>query len=122
MAGSDWPVSTADPIAAIHVAVNRIAPGEDLPPLGPESQKLSLKQILDAYTQGSAWINHLDTETGTLEPGKLADLAVLDLNVFDLPAQELHRSVVTQTWIGGECVYDRALTRNSQAQPASVMP
>ena len=127
VAGSDWPVSTADPIAAIHVAVNRTAPGEDLPPLGPESQKLSLKQILDAYTHGSAWINHLDAETGTLEPGKLADLAVLDLNIFDLPAEELHRAVVTQTWIGGECVYDRALTGNTEArdnhvQPAPVMP
>ncbi|MFW0774209.1 amidohydrolase [Paenarthrobacter nitroguajacolicus] len=128
VAGSDWPVSTADPIAAIHVAVNRVAPGEELPPLGRESQKLSLKQILDAYTHGSAWINHLDKETGTLEPGKLADFAVLDLNVFDLPAEELHRAVVTQTWIGGECVYHRAPTRDNQIardnhlQPVPVMP
>ncbi|TVU61224.1 amidohydrolase family protein [Paenarthrobacter nitroguajacolicus] len=114
VAGSDWPVSTADPLAAIHVAVNRTAPGEDLPPLGPESQKLSLKQILDAYTQGTAWINHMEAETGTLEPGKLADLAVLDVNLFDLPQQELHKAVVTQTWIGGECVYDRAAARRNQ--------
>ncbi|MBP2267403.1 putative amidohydrolase YtcJ [Pseudarthrobacter sp. PvP004] len=120
VAGSDWPVSTADPLAAIYVAVNRTAPGEDQPPLGPESQKLNLKQILDAYTQGSAWINHLEAETGTLEPGKLADLAVVDTNVFRLPAEELYRAVVTQTWIGGECVYDRATARH--AVPASVMP
>ncbi|SEJ67440.1 hypothetical protein SAMN04487917_10983 [Arthrobacter sp. yr096] len=117
VAGSDWPVSTADPIAAIHVAVNRTAPGEDLPPLGPESQKLSLQQILNAYTQGTAWINHLDAETGTLEPGKLADLAVLDVNLFELSPEELHRAVVTQTWIGGECVYDRATARQSQPSP-----
>lgn len=114
VAGSDWPVSTADPLAAIHVAVNRTAPGEDLPPLGPESQKLSLKQILDAYTQGTAWINHVDGDTGTLEPGKLADLAVLDVNLFELPDAEIHKAVVTQTWIGGECVYDRAAARQSQ--------
>ncbi|GAA3274283.1 amidohydrolase [Paenarthrobacter aurescens] len=122
VAGSDWPVSTADPIAAMHVAVNRAAPEEDLPPLGPESQKLSVKQILDAYTHGSAWINHLDAETGTLEPGKLADLAVLNLNIFDLPAQELHRAEVTQTWIGGECVYDRSHTGNTETLPVPVMP
>ncbi|MGA8789374.1 MAG: amidohydrolase family protein, partial [Paenarthrobacter sp.] len=85
---------------------------EDLPPLGPESQKLSLHQIVGAYTHGTAWINHLDTATGTVEPGKLADLAILDVNLFDLPVEELHRAVVTQTWIGGECVYDRAAAQS----------
>mgnify|MGYP003574929501 FL=1 len=118
VAGSDWPVSTADPIAAIHVAVNRTAPGENLPPLGPASQKLSLKQIVDAYTHGTAWINHLDAATGTVEPGKLADLAVLDVNLFELPVEELHRGVVTQTWIGGECVYDRAAAQSPVAETA----
>ncbi|MBD7996633.1 amidohydrolase [Arthrobacter sp. Sa2CUA1] len=110
VAGSDWPVSTADPVAAIHVAVNRRSPGSDAPPLGPESQQLTLKQILDAYTQGSAWINHREAQTGTLEPGKLADLAVLDINLFELPLEDLHRASVTQTWIGGECVYQRPAT------------
>lgn len=121
VAGSDWPVSTADPIAAIHVAVNRTAPGEDLPALGPESQKLSLKQITDAYTHGTAWINHLDTDTGTLEAGKLADLAVLDVNIFDVPAEELHRAVVTQTWIGGECVYNRSTDATDQDRKTRVL-
>ena len=118
VAGSDWPVSTADPVAAFHVAVNRQAPELGLPPLGPDSQKLSLKQILDAYTQGTAWINHLDAQTGTLEPGKLADLAVLDANLFELASEDLHRAAVTQTWIGGECVYQRpapASAVNSEA-------
>ncbi|WP_066302045.1 amidohydrolase [Arthrobacter luteolus] len=120
VAGSDWPVSTADPVAAIHVAVNRAAPDSGLPPLGPESQKLSLKQILDAYTQGSAWINHLDDQTGTLEPGKLADLAVLDGNLFGLDAGDLHRAAVTQTWIGGECVYQRPSEESAAAaEPAA---
>ncbi|WP_416403313.1 amidohydrolase [Arthrobacter sp. LFS091] len=121
VAGSDWPVSTADPIAAIHVAVNRASPGEDLPALGPESQKLSTKQIVDAYTQGTAWINHLDPDTGTLEPGKLADLAVLDVNIFDVPVEELHRAVVTQTWIGGECVYHRATDATAQNRKTRVL-
>lgn len=124
VAGSDWPVSTADPLAAIHVAVNRAAPETGLPPLGPESQKLTLKQILDAYTQGSAWINHLDDQTGTLEPGKLADLAVLDSNLFGLDTGDLHRAAVTQTWIGGECVYQRQSDESAAAaanQEAGVL-
>lgn len=121
VAGSDWPVSTADPVAAIHVAVNRAAPESGLPPLGPESQKLSLKQILDAYTQGSAWINHLDGQTGTLEAGKLADLAVLDSNLFELEAGDLHRAAVTQTWIGGECVYQRPAAESAANRDAGVL-
>lgn len=121
VAGSDWPVSTADPLAAIHVAVNRADPELDLPPLGPESQKLSLKQILDAYTQGTAWINHLDAQTGSLEPGKLADLAILDTNLFALAAEDLHRAAVTQTWIGGECVYQRPAAESAANREAGVL-
>ncbi len=120
VAGSDWPVSTADPIAAFHVAVNRTSPESELPPLGPESQKLSLKQILDAYTQGTAWINHLDEQTGTLEPGKLADLAILDANLFELPAEDLHRAAVTQTWIGGKRVYQRPAAESAANREAGV--
>ncbi|WP_312179768.1 amidohydrolase family protein [Arthrobacter sp.] len=121
VAGSDWPVSTADPLAAIHVAVNRASPDSELPPLGPESQKLSLKQILDAYTQGTAWINHLDAQTGTLEPGKLADLAILDTNLFALAAEDLHRAAVTQTWIGGNCVYQRPAAESAVNREAGVL-
>ena len=107
-AGSDWPVSSPDPIAAIHVAVNRVAPGAQRPPLGPEHQKLTLAQALDAYTQGTARINHLDHATGRLVPGYYADLAIVDRNLFELPAEQIGGAVVDETWIGGERVYSRA--------------
>ncbi|MDQ0707424.1 putative amidohydrolase YtcJ [Arthrobacter woluwensis] len=106
-AGSDWPVSTADPLAAMHVAVNRTSPGETGRPLGPDHQKLSLQQILNAYTQGTAWINHLDHVTGTLEEGRLADFVVLDRDVFQLPAEQIHTARVEETWIDGTRVYRR---------------
>ncbi|WP_284982728.1 amidohydrolase [Arthrobacter sp. efr-133-TYG-118] len=107
-AGSDWAVSSPNPVLAIHVAVNRVEPGGALPPLGPEQHKLTLKQILDAYTQGTAWINHLDTDTGIIRPGALADLAILDRNLFDIPVEELHTARVDETWIAGERVFARA--------------
>lgn len=100
-AGSDWPVSTPDPVAAIHIAVNRTSPGSSLPQLGPDSQKLSLRQALDAYTQGTARVNHLDRVTGTLEPGKYADFAILDRNLFELRDAELHTARIDETWIDG---------------------
>jgi predicted amidohydrolase YtcJ len=104
-AGSDWPVSTADPIQAIHVAVNRVVPGRSMAPLGPPHQQLKLKQILDAYTQGAAFTNHLDHVTGILSPGYYADLAILDQNLFDLPPEQLYTAKVTETWINGQRVY-----------------
>ena len=107
-AGSDWSVSTPDPIAAIHIAVNRVSPGSALPRLGPDSQKLTLKQALDAYTQGTARVNHLDAATGTLEPGKYADFAILDRNLFELPDAELHTTRIDETWTDGLRRFRRA--------------
>ncbi len=106
-AGSDWSVSSPDPIQAIHVAVNRVGPGDDRPPLGPERQKLTLAQAVDAYTQGTARINHLDRVTGRLTPGAHADLVILDRNLFDLRSEDLHTARVDETWIGGERVFAR---------------
>lgn len=106
-AGSDWPVSSPDPIQAIHVAVNRVSPGGDGPPLGGPEQRLTLAQALDAYTQGSARVNHLDRVTGRLEPGFHADLAILDRDLFALPADELCTARVDETWIAGVRRYRR---------------
>ena len=84
VAGSDWPVSTPNPLEAIHVAVNRWAYGEEGPagsePFLPE-QALDLETAFAAYTSGSAWVNHRD-DAGTLAPGQVADLVVLDRDPF----------------------------------------
>lgn len=107
-AGSDWSVSTPDPMAAIHVAVNRIAaPGHEegeYEAFLPE-QAIDLATSLTAYTAGSAWVNHLDDTTGTIEVGKYADLAVLDRDPFDGPADEIGATRVLQTFVEGERVY-----------------
>jgi hypothetical protein len=105
--GSDWPVSTPDPLAGIHVAVNRTLPpalaeGDDRPFL-PE-QAIDLATALTAYTAGSAYVNHLD-DTGTLTVGALADLVVLDRDPFEQPAAEIADCRVLQTWVGGDLVY-----------------
>ncbi|MBW8487699.1 amidohydrolase [Actinomadura parmotrematis] len=102
-AGSDWPVSSADPIAALHTAVNRHEPGSDRPVFLPE-QRLDLGAALAAYTAGSAYVNHLDG-TGSIVPGHLADLAVLDRDPFAGPPAEIHRTRVLQTFVGGRRVY-----------------
>jgi predicted amidohydrolase YtcJ len=110
-AGSDWSVSTPDPLAAIHVAVNRKAgPGYEegeYDAFLPE-QAIDLATSLTAYTAGSAWVNHLDRETGTVEVGKYADLAVLDRDPFAGPADQIGATTVLQTFVEGERVYSAA--------------
>jgi predicted amidohydrolase YtcJ len=105
-AGSDWAVSSANPLRAVHVAVNRTLPGsagEAAEPLLP-GQRLSLAEALAAYTAGSAYVNHLD-ETGAIEAGRLADLVVLNRDPFDGPPDEIASTAVEFTYVAGQRVY-----------------
>ncbi|MEU9864833.1 amidohydrolase [Streptomyces sp. NPDC047971] len=104
-AGSDWPVSSAAPLEGIHVAVNRVEPGRDPERIFLPHQRLDLTTALTAYTAGSAYVNGLD-DTGTLRPGALADLAVLDRDPYSVPAAELAELRVEATYVGGECVFE----------------
>jgi len=106
-AGSDWAVSSANPLRAIHVAVNRSLPGAtgaEAEPFLPE-QSLDLATALAAYTIGSAFVNHLDDVTGSIEPGKLADLIVLDRDLLAGPASQIAATRVLETYVQGERVY-----------------
>jgi len=101
--GSDWPVSTPDPLQGVHVAVNRVLPGEDRERFLPE-QALDLRTALSAYTAGSAYVNRLD-DTGRLRPGFRADLVVLDRDPFAAPVEEIADAAVAFTYVGGERMY-----------------
>ncbi|SEI15089.1 MULTISPECIES: amidohydrolase [unclassified Leifsonia] len=104
-AGSDWPVSDPSPMKAIHVAVNRVAPGSSPDaPIFIERQRLTLPEALTAYTIGSAYVNRLD-DTGVLEAGYLADLTILDRNPFQVPQLDLHTVAPTATFVGGRPVW-----------------
>lgn len=109
-AGSDWPVTSADPWAGIHVAVNRQYPAAD-PDWNPDpfvpSEALTLGTAIAAYTSGSARINSRDDQTGAIRLGYAADLAVADRNPFDLPAGEIAETRTDETFFAGESVYRR---------------
>ena len=108
VAGSDWPVSTPDPLAAIHVAVNRWAYGESgregSEPFLPE-QSLALETAFAAYTSGSAWVCSRD-DAGVVAPGNVADLVVLDRDPFAGPAEEIGAAKVRSTWVDGMPVHE----------------
>jgi len=103
-AGSDWTVSSADPLREIEVAVRRVAPEtRDVAPFLPD-ERLSLDQALAAFTIGSAYVNHLDADTGTIEVGKLADLVILDRDLRSTEAVFTGDARVLTTYIGGRRV------------------
>ncbi len=106
--GSDWPVSTPDPLQILHVATTRTEPGS---PAGTEpflpSERLTLEQAVYAYTMGSAHANHHEDVTGSIEVGKYADLVALDRDIFAPDAGPLTDAHVTLTLVGGEKAYER---------------
>ncbi len=108
-AGSDWPVSSPDPLLGAHVAVTRTAPGDRAAngpgPFLPE-QRLDLASILAAYTSGSAWVNGLESVTGAVRPGLDADFAVVDADLSAIAPHEIGKSAVRQTWIRGQLVHE----------------
>ena len=103
--GSDWSVSSVNPLDAIEVAVTRRNVGEpdDAPSWLPE-QRLDLETAIAAYTNGGAYVTFED-DSGSLEAGKRADLIVLDRNVFELPARRIHEARVLWTLADGRDVF-----------------
>ncbi|RNI21315.1 amidohydrolase [Flexivirga caeni] len=106
-AGSDWPVSTPNPLEEIHVAVNRRAIDTPCEPAFLPEQALTLHEAVAAFTIGSAHVNHLDQLTGTLQVGKRADFAVLDRDIFTEPADRIGEAVVDLTFVDGDLVFER---------------
>ncbi len=107
--GSDWPVTSANPMREIEVAVTRIDPDARAnAPFLPE-QRLGLDEALAAFTIGSAWVNHLDAETGSIEVGKLADLTLLDRDLRAADAGPPGRATAQATWVEGLEVFARPI-------------
>ena len=107
--GSDWSVSTANPLLEMEVAVTRVSDvsrGEQ-PAFLPE-ERIELVDALAAFTAGTAWVNHLDREVGTLEVGKAADLVILDRDLFDRGAGAIGEARVVGTFIDGAPVFEDA--------------
>ncbi|MCH2477718.1 MAG: amidohydrolase [Gammaproteobacteria bacterium] len=103
--GSDWYVTSANPLLAIEVAVTRLEPGgNSTDPLLP-AEAIDLATAIRAATLGSAYGNFLNKDTGSIEVGKLADLIVIDSNLFDIPTSDLSKARVMLTLFGGEVVF-----------------
>ncbi len=109
-AGSDWPVSSPDPILGVHVAVNRSLPasagGTGDQPFLPQ-QRIGLDSALAAYTSGSAEVNGMAATAGAIRAGLDADLVVVDADLAALPAGQICQASVRHTWVRGQLAFER---------------
>lgn len=104
---SDWNYAELDPLLSIETAITR----QD--PFGPSDLKattheaVDLATMIEAYTINGAWLMHREQETGSIEPGKLADIVIYDTNLFAIAAEAISDTKVDTTIFNGQVVYRR---------------
>jgi hypothetical protein len=114
--GSDWPVMTFDPLQGLHVAVTRTT-AEGLPKGGwIPSERLPVRQAIQAYTRDAAWASFDEQRKGTLKRDMLADIAVLSEDIFSGPPSKLTSTEVVVTIADGKVVYRRDPPETTTAQ------
>ncbi|MCA3255536.1 MAG: amidohydrolase [Alphaproteobacteria bacterium] len=105
--GSDFPVEPPNPFYGLHAAVTRQdRQGQPLGGWRPQ-EALTLKQAFAAFTRDAAWAGHMEDKVGTLEPGKWADLILVDRDPFAIAPGELWQVQVDETWLAGKRVFVR---------------
>ena len=105
--GTDWPVEPLNPMLGLYAAVTR-----EFLEGGPEGgwfpdEKLTMEQAVEFYTLGSAYAEFQEDVKGSIKAGKLADIVVLDKNLFEIPHKEILETKVDMTILGGEIVYQK---------------
>jgi predicted amidohydrolase YtcJ len=105
--GSDWSVSTVNPLPAIQVAVTRQDPDGVRTEILNEAERVDLPTMIAAYTIDGAWLMHHDTDTGSIETGKAADIVVLEKDLFKVAPREIGKVRVDLTMLDGEAIYRR---------------
>lgn len=103
--GSDWSVSSANPFEQMEVAVRRADPALPDGAVFVPEQRLPLPEAIAAFTINAAWVNGLERDTGSIEVGKRADLAVLDQNLFAIDPRAISDTKVLLTLFEGRPVY-----------------
>lgn len=106
-AGSDFPVESPNPFFGLHAAITRQDHANEPHDGWYPAQRLSLVQALRAFTLGAAWAAHQEQDQGTLEPGKWADFILVDRDIFQIAPEDVWKTTVLETWVGGKQVFAR---------------
>ncbi|SHH51210.1 amidohydrolase [Massilia sp. CF038] len=103
--GSDFPVESPNPFFGIHAAVTR-QDAAGTPAAGwYANEAMTLTEALRCFTMDAAWAGHQEKVLGSLEKGKWADFVILDRDMFTIPAADLHKVGVLETWVAGRQVF-----------------
>lgn len=103
--GSDWPVVTLNPWPGVQILLTRETP-EGTPPGGwHPNERLTLPQAIEGYTAGAAYAAHREKTEGSLEAGKLADLIIISQDLFTVAPNQIGKTKVMMTMVGGKVVY-----------------
>jgi predicted amidohydrolase YtcJ len=103
--GTDWPVVKLDPILTLYAAVTRATLDGKHPEGWFPEQKLAVEDAIAAYTMGSAYAEFQERDKGSIEPGKLADMVLLDRDVLTIAPAAIRDAHVLKTWLGGKQIY-----------------
>jgi len=106
--GSDWNVSSPNPLDAIETAIHRHDPRIEDGPVLNVNERVGLELMIDAYTINAAWLMHHEELTGSVELGKRADIVVLDRNLFEIPVTEISDARVVETLLDGQVIWSAA--------------
>jgi len=109
--GTDWPVAPLNPMLGLYAALTRATLDGKNPSGWIPEEKITLPKAVEAYTMGSAFAEFQEKEKGSITPGKLADMVILDDNIFDLKPDAIRNIKVVATIVGGKIVYGGALSR-----------
>jgi len=103
--GSDWSVSSMNPLDAMQVAVTRRGLADSAGAAWRPEELVNLAPMIAGYTINGAYVNFEEKESGSIETGKAADLIVLDRNIFEIPAHAIHRAKVLLALLEGKEIY-----------------
>jgi len=106
--GSDWPVAPLDPVQGLYAAVTRATLDGKNPNGWVPEQKITVAQVIEGYTMGAAYAEFQEREKGSVTPGKLADLVLLDRDPFKTAPEALKDIKVDLTIAGGKITCDRS--------------
>ncbi len=103
--GSDWFVAPPTPLEGIYAAVTRRTLDDKNPGGWVPAQKISVEEAVTAYTATGAFASFEESRKGILSKGRLADLVMLDRNIFEIPPEQIRDVKVSTTIVGGKVVY-----------------
>jgi predicted amidohydrolase YtcJ len=105
--GTDWDVAPLNPILTVYAAVTRATLDGKNPNGWFPEQKLTVSEAIEAYTMGSAYAEFQEQEKGSITPGKLADMVLLNDDIFSIDPAKIRDVKVLKTIVGGKVIWDQ---------------